>query len=107
MMQLRQDYSLFQNQDTIIVAVGPEKRDVFAKFWQENKMPFIGISDSEHKIADLYRQQVNILKLGRMPAQMLIDKKGILRYLHYGRSMKDIPANQEILDLINVIQNEE
>jgi len=35
-----------------------------------------------------------------MPAQMLIDKNGVLRYIHYGHSMKDIPENDEILELI-------
>jgi peroxiredoxin Q/BCP len=36
-----------------------------------------------------------------MPAQMLVDKEGILRYVHYGHSMKDIPENSEILELID------
>ncbi len=42
-----------------------------------------------------------MFKLGRMPAQMLIDKSGVLRYVHYGHSMADIPTNEEILSLIN------
>ena len=40
-------------------------------------MPFTGIPDPKHKIADLYGQEVSITKLGRMPAQMVIDKQGI------------------------------
>lgn len=40
-----------------------------------------------------------LFKLGRMPAQMLIDKSGILRFVHYGGSMADIPPNTEILEL--------
>ncbi|MDF2571708.1 MAG: alkyl hydroperoxide reductase/Thiol specific antioxidant/Mal allergen, partial [Sporomusa sp.] len=40
------------------------------------------------------------IKLGRMPAQMLVDKVGILRYIHFGHSMKDIPENSEIFELI-------
>jgi len=104
MAQLRQDYSLFQERDTAIVAVGPEKREEFAKYWDENQMPFIGIPDPEHKIADLYGQEVSLIKLGRMPAQMIIDKQGILRYVHYGRSMKDIPSNKDILKILDDIQ---
>ena len=34
---------------------------------------------------------------------MLVDKEGVLRYIHYGHSMKDIPENQEILDIIDKI----
>ncbi len=106
MTQLRQDHSLFEERDTIIVAIGPEKREVFSKYWKENQMPFIGIPDPEHRVADLYRQQVSLVKLGRLPAQMLIDINGILRHAHYGKSMKDIPSNEEVLELLNEMQNE-
>jgi len=100
MAQLRQDYALFEEKDTVVVAIGPEDKDSFAKYWEENHMPFPGIPDPEHRIADLYSQKVNFLKLGRMPAQMIIDKQGIIRYIHYGSSMKDIPENEEILRLL-------
>ena len=106
MTQLRQDYSLFRERDTIVVAVGPEEKEPFAQYWEDNQMPFIGIPDPEHRIADLYGQQVSMIKLGRMPAQMLIDKQGILRYVYYGNSMKDIPSNEEVIRLIEEIQAE-
>jgi len=41
-----------------------------------------------------------------MPAQMVIDKQGVLRYVHYGNSMKDIPSNEEVIRLIDGIQAE-
>ncbi len=104
MAQLRQDYSLFQEKETIVVAVGPEGKEPFAHYWEENHMPFIGIPDPEHRVADLYGQKVSMIKLGRMPAQMIIDKQGILRYLHYGNSMKDIPSNEEVISLLDKIQ---
>jgi len=104
MAQLRQDYSLFQDRETIVVAVGPEGKEAFAKYWEDNHMPFIGIPDPEHRVADLYGQNFSIIKLGRMPAQMIIDKQGILRYVHYGNSMKDIPSNEEVIRFIDEIQ---
>jgi len=100
MAQLRQDYSLFEEKDTVVAAIGPEDKETFAKYWKEHDMPFPGIPDPEHRIADLYKQKVNLLKLGRMPAQVIIDKQGIIRYIHYGNSMKDIPDNQDILKLL-------
>jgi peroxiredoxin Q/BCP len=33
----------------------------------------------------------------RMPAQVILEKTGAARYLHYGKSMQDIPENQELL----------
>ena len=104
--QLRQDYFLFQDRDTEVVAVGPEEKEPFAQYWDDNQMPFIGIPDPEHRVADLYGQKVSIVKLGRMPAQMIIDKQGVLRYVHYGNSMKDIPGNEEIIRLIDQMQAE-
>ena len=47
----------------------------------------------------LYGQEVNLFKLGRMPAQVLIDKAGVARFVHYGHSMSDIPKNQDVLAL--------
>jgi peroxiredoxin Q/BCP len=34
-----------------------------------------------------------------MPAQVLIDKLGVARFVHYGHSMSDIPENAELLAL--------
>lgn len=97
---MRHDYQQFVQLDTEIIAVGPEEAEPFRDYWSKEDMPFIGIPDPEHRIQKLYGQEVKLLKLGRLPAQMLIDKSGILRYVHYGRSVADIPSNKEILDLI-------
>ena len=100
MAQLRQDYQQFKTVGTEIVVIGPEGAEEFRKYWQENDLPFIGLPDPEHKVLKLYGQEVKLFKLGRLPAQMLIDRAGMLRYVHYGHSMSDIPSNEEILSLI-------
>ena len=38
-----------------------------------------------------------------MPAQVLIDKAGVARYVHYGHDMTDIPDDAEILALVEEI----
>lgn len=35
---------------------------------------------------------------------MIIDKAGILRYIHYGHSMQDIPENGELLALLDEME---
>lgn len=82
------------------MAVGPEKPDKFKSYFEEHDFKFYGLPDPEGKVLKLYEQEMKIFKLGRMPAQMLINKEGVLRYVHYGHSMKDIPDNKEILELI-------
>jgi peroxiredoxin Q/BCP len=36
-----------------------------------------------------------------MPALLVVDKEGIIRYEHYGDSMQDIPENSIILDILD------
>lgn len=100
MAQLRRDYDQFAALDTEILVAGPEDAPAFKKYWDKEKLPFIGLPDPEHRVLKLYGQEVRIFKLGRMPAQVIIDKTGMVRFVHYGHSMMDIPENKELLDLI-------
>ena len=104
MAQLRQDYDAFVERGTEVIAVGPDSKNAFQNFWEEKDMPFIGLADPNHKIARKYEQEVNLLKLGRMPAQIIIDKQGIVRYVHYSNSMSDITENEEILEILDQIE---
>lgn len=97
MAQLRQDYQAFVDADTEVVVLGPEKQQAFQKYWDQEGLPFVGLPDPRYTVLRLYGQQVKWLKLGRMPAQMVVDKSGTLRFLHYGNSMSDIPATGEML----------
>ena len=103
MAQLRQDYKRFEKLNTKILVVGPENAESFKKYWIKEELPFIGLPDPEHKILKLYGQEASLFKLGRLPAQMLVDKSGMLRYVHYGHSMADIPSNKEIMKLVKAI----
>ncbi len=107
MAQLRQDYAKFESENTAIVVVGPEKAKAFAKYWDENNLPFIGLPDPKHTVLKLYGQEIKLFKLGRMPAQAIIDKDGVARYAHYGHSMSDIPENKELLKILSEINKEE
>ena len=69
-------------------------------------MPFIGIPDPTHEIAKLYSQESKILKGGRMPALSVIDIEGKIRFMHYGDSMSDIPADEDMLALLDNLNKE-
>ncbi len=97
MAQLRRDYQEFVNRGAEIVAIGPEAAKPFADWWHEHEMPFIGLPDPEHLVSKLYGQQFKLLKLGRMPALLIVDRSGVIRFAHYGNSMSDIPDNTGIL----------
>ncbi|HNS51472.1 MAG TPA: redoxin domain-containing protein [Anaerolineae bacterium] len=104
MAQLRQDHGQFVARDVEILVVGPDNSEAFAEYWQRESLPFVGLPDPGHSVLKLYGQEVNLFKLGRMPAQVLIDKGGIARYVHYGHSMSDIPKNEELLALVDEVR---
>jgi peroxiredoxin len=99
MAQLRQDHALFVARGIEIVVVGPENAGAFAAYFEKESLPFIGLPDPKASVLKLYGQEVNLFKLGRMPAQVLIDKEGVARFVHYGHSMSDIPTTSELLGL--------
>lgn len=107
MAQLRQDYGKFMERESVILVVGPDDQAAFRAYWSKHDLPFIGLPDPEHRVADLYRQQVKLLQAGRMPAMMVIDKAGQIRYQHYADSMRDIPSNQSILSILDKLNQEE
>ena len=107
MAQLRHDYEEFTRRGAEIIALGPDGPRAFQRFWQEEKMPFIGIADIKSKIAHRYLQEVNWLKFGRMPAMFVVDREGFIRYQHYASVMSDIPPTREILKVIDEINEEE
>jgi peroxiredoxin len=103
MAQLRLDFAEFEKRGTVILVIGPEDSAAFAKYFQENDLPFIGLPDPVHTVLKLYGQEINLFKFGRMPAQVLVDKNGTARFIHYGHDMTDIPANVEMLALIDEV----
>ena len=101
MAQLRQDFMEFEKRGTTILVVGPENAAAFARYFKENDLPFTGMPDPAHTILKLYGQEINLFKFGRMPAQVLVDKDGMARFIHYGHDMTDIPTNAEMLAMID------
>ena len=103
MAQLRQDFAEFEQRNTVILVIGPENAASFSRYFKENELPFTGLPDPVHTVLKLYGQQINLFKFGRMPAQVLVDKNGMARFIHYGHDMTDIPKNVEMLSLIDEI----
>ena len=103
MAQLRQDYSQFIARDVEVVVVGPEDAKAFAAYFEKESLPFIGLPDPKASVLKLYGQEVNLFKLGRMPAQVIVDKESVARFVHYGHSMSDIPENAELFALLDHI----
>jgi len=106
MAQLRRDYDRFQAVDTAVVVIGPDNARAFQTFWTRQALPFIGLPDPAHRVSSQYGQQVRLLRLGRLPAQIVVGKGGLIRYTHYGNnSMRDISDNGKLLSLLRRIDH--
>ena len=98
---MRDEYALFQQRGAVVLATGPNTEAAFRQYWEKEGIPFIGLPDPDHRIAVMYRQRVNLFKLGRMPLLCIIDLHGHIRYTHSGASMSDIPENQTLLEVMD------
>jgi peroxiredoxin Q/BCP len=106
MAQLRQDFQKFNDENTVILVVGPENSNAFANYWAKNDLPFIGLPDPKHTVLKRYGQQIKIFKFGRMPAMVIVDRQGFVRFVHYGHSMSDIPENSDVLETLKSLNQE-
>jgi peroxiredoxin len=98
---MRDDYEKFTDRHAEVLAVGPNDEAAFQQYWEKESLPYIGLPNPTHDVALLYRQQVNLFKLGRMPLVCVVDRNGYIRYAHYGSSMSDIPSNETLFNVID------
>ncbi len=101
MVQLRHDHREFARRGAEIVVVGPDGVKAFARYWADHELPFIGLPDPQHAVLDLYGQHVKLLKLGRLPELVVVDRGGTVRMVHHGGSMSDIVPTADVLALLN------
>lgn len=80
--------------------VGPDNAEAFQQYWKDHSIPFIGLPDPAYSVLKSFGKQAGLFKLGRVPTQILMDKRGFVRYAHFGHETADLPSNTEILILI-------
>ena len=105
---MRNDHEKFITRGAEILAIGPDTEIAFQQYWSNEKIKYIGLPDPVHNVSKLYKQQVKLFKLGRMPFVCVVDRTGHIRYVHYGTSMSDIPSNEtlfNVIDELNVTSN--
>ena len=98
---MRDDHAEFTSRGAQVIALGPENQAAFQRYWTSEELPYIGLPDPDHIVSRVYRQEVNLFKLGRMPLNCIVDINGRIRFVHYGSSMRDIPDNETFLNVID------
>jgi peroxiredoxin Q/BCP len=101
--RLRDGYVEFTARNAEVLAIGPDSPEKFINFWEKHALPFPGLPDPHGQVSKVYKQEVNLFKLGRMPLNTVVDRRGLIRYIHYGYSMSDIPDNESLLQVIEAL----
>jgi peroxiredoxin len=94
---MRDDHAKFQALGVRVVVVVKDSEEAVRRYWTRQKLPFIGLPDPSGELTQAYGQQWKAQRLGRMPAQFVIDCRGKVTFIHYGQSMSDIPTNAAML----------
>lgn len=103
MVQMGRDYKEFVNRNAEVVILGPNSPESFQRTWDIEELSMIGLSDPDSSVANSYHQEVKFMRMGRLPALLVLDQKGIIRFLHFGKSMTDIPENSQVFQILDEI----
>jgi peroxiredoxin len=106
MAQLRQDYKEFVVRNTEVLVVDPDDAGQVAEYWRKENLPMVGLVDPGHDVANQYGQQVKILKFGRLPSMLVLDRSGAVRFEHRSDNMQDFVPNNRLIALLDELNRE-
>jgi peroxiredoxin len=88
-------YKKYKDRGLVVVGVSvDEEAGNVAPFIKKMKVSFPIVHDAAHKIADRFKPP-------KMPSSYVIDRKGIVRYIHEGFHAKDAAAMEaEVVALL-------
>ena len=101
--RLRRDLEKFEELDGYLYPILVDNENNAKKMEQKYARKYPVFYDESKKVAGMLKQEVRLIKLGRMPGLLVIDKQGIIQYAYYGKNMHDIPENEEILEVLKKI----
>jgi peroxiredoxin Q/BCP len=100
---LRKEYETFQELNAELYPILVDDKDNAIKMEEKYARKFPIYYDEEKKVANMLNQEVKLLKLGRMPALLILDTENVIRYAYYGESMSDIPENDQLFEVLRKI----
>ena len=97
---MQADSEKFQQAGATILVVVKESDEKVRSYWREHGLSLHAIADPKGELTEQFGQQWKLHKLGRMPAQIVIDCQGRVVFAHYGSGMSDIVPDEKMLELI-------
>jgi peroxiredoxin Q/BCP len=103
---LRDDEAEIRRRDTQVVCVAPsdlaECQAMIARF----PLPFPVLADPDRHVFASYDVQSRVWSLGQRPGVFLIDRDGIIRWVHLGTQQWHIPSREELFAVLDGIEVE-
>ena len=101
---MREDYPRFQDRQSEILAVAPDTVERTREYCLGNDLPFPCLADPRRIVFELYRVQSRFLSLGQRPGLYIVDREGVIRYVHVGSQQWDIPSNELVLSRLDEVE---
>jgi peroxiredoxin len=102
--KLRRDHPTFTEHGVRLLGVAAQKRSRLAAFLAANPLQFPILADEERLVTKAYGVYVGFnlesFRIAR-PSTFLVDRHGVVRFLHVGTSQFDRPGPAEILRAID------
>jgi peroxiredoxin len=99
MTQLRDDYSAFQAYQTEVLVIVPNGPHMLKARLPELALPYPVLMDKGSKVAYRY-SGVEKFWLEGTALAVLVDKGGLIRYIHAAQTQSEEPDNAEILRVL-------
>jgi peroxiredoxin len=101
---LRDDYPLFRDRGAEVLGIAPHNLEDVEALVESMALPFPVAADPERAVFAIYDVQNRILSLGQRPGLYVVDRQGVVRFAHLGWQQWDLPANAEVLDVLDRLE---
>ena len=86
---MRNVYDQIQTQGAVVIGISPDKPQALIKFREDHDLPFILLSDPDHKVAEAYgawgeKRRGGKTSMGLIRSHFAVDEEGALVELELG-----------------------
>jgi peroxiredoxin Q/BCP len=104
MGHIRAIYNEFEKRNARVAVIMAESLPRMQEFLRENKYPFPVLSDVRREVVKAYgvyvRMNFESVNISR-PAEVILDKDGIVRYVYVGKIQTDFPPDEDLLSVLD------
>jgi peroxiredoxin Q/BCP len=86
---VRNVYEQIETQGAVVIGISPDKPQALVKFRADHDLPFVLLSDPDHKVAEAYgawgeKKRGGTISMGLIRSHFGVDKEGKLMELELG-----------------------